>query len=202
VQITALCNGTPFKQPNFLIYLDTLQSNLSFLIAYFSFIFFSSLCSSSSFSISSSLVLQSDSLNAGFLQTCPDGQTPYWEDQSFKSSTFTRKHNSRVQRNMKNINSAASSEHATRVFKKINAMFDPDFHCYRPLYFSYNTAGPLRQRNTKGCANGNCSLLSVNGNCSLLSVNGNCSLLSVNGNCSLLSVNGNCSLLSVNQVKR
>jgi hypothetical protein len=37
---------------------------------------------------------------------------------------------------MKNINPAASYKHATELFKEINAMFDPDFHYCRPLYFS------------------------------------------------------------------
>jgi len=36
---------------------------------------------------------------------------------------------------MKNMNSAASLEHAAEVFKVINAMFDLDFHYCRPLYF-------------------------------------------------------------------
>jgi hypothetical protein len=94
----------PFKQTNFLfdtenckivfhtsitfiggirheaIYLVTLQSNLSFFNCLFSFIFSLSPSHSSSSSFSSSFFLI---LGWGFLQSCPDGQTNYWEDLSF-----------------------------------------------------------------------------------------------------------------------
>ena len=62
---------------------------------------------------------------------------------------------------MKNIKSCIEFGTFDKLFEEINAMFYLDFH-YCLLYPSTARQDPLRQRNTNGYADGNCSLLSVN----------------------------------------